>query len=729
MFAARRRRSLSLVGLSAALTVPLLGLPGTAVAADEPSNGDTVVGTLVQAWPEYEHLSEVAEHADEGPLSWIEPENGDAVRVETEEVEDLDVGATVEVVLGAEVADVAASEGLEPAHEVLAAEVLEPAPADAPVAEAAPATPVTNRVTVVMVVPAGGVRDSTTVDEVVAAVNGPVAGFWSRESNGTVGVSVVAQHDWPVVPYTASCSSPTALWNEAQAKSGFVPGPGAHLLLYLPRNSAGCAYGLAEVREGPTAGGRLYITDTRTSLIAHELGHNFSLVHSSTVQCDRSVDKGFCRVLSYGDYYDVMAASWNEFGSLNAVHSASLGFLPPRTTDREGYIEHRIGGAPSQRLDKFWQGNSGSRALRLVGGADGAVYWLEYRTAVGADAWLGDSTRNLAGLQSGVLLRREVLESDPSYGDDGSLLLDGTPSASSGWNADRQHVLPVGVPVRVEQGGFTVTVQSLTDDEVRLRVDGTTPIGFPRDVTGEGAADLLAADSGGGLQLYPGSGRGGFLPRKTIGSGWQSRDQLLMVGDWDGDTARDLIARNPSNGDLWLYRGNGSGSFSSARVIGVGWGGFDALFSPGDWNGDGYVDLLARQRSDGSLHLYPGNGTGGFRAPAKVGTGWGGMTDFAAPGDWDRNGVVDLVARDAAGTLHLYSGNGSGGFGDRRTIGTGWQGFTQITGPGDWNGDGHPDLLAQGRDGALFVYPGNGTGLFLPRQQIGSGWTGFRLTD
>lgn len=729
MFAARRRRSLYLVGLSAALTVPLLGVPDTAVAGDELATGDTVVGTLVQAWPEYEHLSEAAQHAEEGPLSWIEREGGDAVRVATDEVGNLTVGATVEVVLGGEVADVASSEGLEPAREVLATEVLQPAPTEAPVAEATQVSTVTNRVTVVMVVPAGGVRDATTVGDVVAAVNGPVADFWSRESNGRVGLSVVAQHDWPVTPYTASCSSPTALWNEAQLKTGFVPGAGEHLLLYLPKNSAGCAYGLAEVREGPAAGGRLYVTDTRTSLIAHELGHNFSLVHSSTRQCDGSVDRGPCRVLGYGDYYDVMAASWNEVGSLNAVQSASLGFLTQRTAGREGYTEVRVGGPPSQTLNKYWQGNSDFRALKLVGAADRAVYWLEYRTPVGPDAWLADNTRNVAGLQSGVLLRRQLTESDPTYGNDGSLLLDGTPSAQAGWNTDRQHVLPIGTPVRVAEGGFTVTVQSVTDDAVRLRVDATAAVGFPRDWTGEGAADVLAADLGGALQLYPGSGNGGFLSRKTIGSGWQSRDELLMAGDWDGDNARDLIARNPSNGDLWLYRGNGSGAFTSARVIGVGWGGFDALLSPGDWDGDGHVDLLARARSDGSLHLYPGDGAGGFRTPSKVGTGWGGMTDLAAPGDWDRNGVVDIVARDGAGYLHLYSGDGAGGFGPRRTIGVGWQGFTQITGPGDWNGDDHPDLLAQAKDGALLLYPGDGAGGFLARQQVGSGWTGFRVPE
>ena len=728
MLARHRRRSVALVGLSAALMVPLLVQPDPAGADDEVSAGDVVVGTLVQAWPEYEHVSELTEHAGEGPLSWITPKDGDAVRVPTEDVGNLAAGATVEVVLGDEVSDVASGEGLEEARDVLAAEVLQPPPAEAPLVEAVPSAPVTNRVTVVMVVPAGGVRDATSVADVVSAVNGPVADFWSRESYGAVGVAVEAQHDWPTVPYTASCANPTALWNEAQTTTGFVPGPGKHLLLYLPRNSSGCSYGLAELRSGPSAGGRLYITDTQTSLIAHELGHNFSLGHSSALQCDRSVTTGSCRVLGYGDYYDVMAASWTEFGSLNAVQSASLGFLPSWTEQREGYREVPVNGSSRHSLNKYWQGNSNVRALRLTGAADGAVYWLEYRTAVGPDAWLADSTRNRARLQSGVLLRRGLTDADPTFVEDGSLLLDGTPSPQIGWNGDRQHVLPVGTPVRVQKGGFTVTVQSATADEVTVSITGS-PAPFPRDWTGEGDADLSAVDQGGALQLYPGSGTGGFRARTAIGSGWQGRDHVLMAGDWDGDGNRDMIARNPSNGDLWLYQGNGSGGFAGARVIGVGWGGFDAIFSPGDWNGDGSVDLLARGRSDGALYLYPGNGLGGFKAPAKVGVGWGGITDLAASGDWDGNGVIDLVARDGAGALYLYSGNGTGGFTGARVIGSGWQGFVQITGPGDWNGDAKPDLLAQRSDGALLLYPGNGTGGFLAPRAIGSGWQSFRLPD
>ena len=121
-----KRPSVRLVALSAGTAVLLLGLPGAAVAEDGPSAGDTVVGTLVQAWPEYEDAADAAEHAPDGPLSWVEPEDGAAVRVATEDVAQLPTGATVEVVLGAEVADPAVDQGLDPARQVLAAEVVDP---------------------------------------------------------------------------------------------------------------------------------------------------------------------------------------------------------------------------------------------------------------------------------------------------------------------------------------------------------------------------------------------------------------------------------------------------------------------------------------------------------------------------------------------------------------------------------------------------------------------------
>jgi hypothetical protein len=73
-----------------------------------------------------------------------------------------------------------------------------------------------------------------------------------------------------------------------------------------------------------------------------------------------------------------------------------------------------------------------------------------------------------------------------------------------------------------------------------------------------------------------------------------------------------------ANGDLYLYRGNGLGGFSGAGTgIGGGWGGFGALFSPGDFTGDGRSDVLA-VKANGDLYLYRGNGLGRFTGPGTL---------------------------------------------------------------------------------------------------------------
>jgi hypothetical protein len=93
--------------------------------------------------------------------------------------------------------------------------------------------------------------------------------------------------------------------------------------------------------------------------------------------------------------------------------------------------------------------------------------------------------------------------------------------------------------------------------------------------------------------------------------------------DFTGDGKADVHATK-SNGDLYLYRGNGTGAFTGAGTrIGTGWGTLTKLLSPGDFTGDGKADLIAT-KTNGDLYLYRGNGTGAFTgAGTRIGTGWG----------------------------------------------------------------------------------------------------------
>ncbi len=450
-------------------------------AAGEPA-GTPVVGRLVQAWAEEGPDGHHAAAEATAPLSWVETGDG-AVRVPTADLPGVPVGATVELTVGGDVRDEGTlTHGLPPAQEVLSTASVTPA------ATAAPARgPVTNAVTVVLVAPAGTRPDAgVTVQDVAGPVDDEIAEFWSEQTGGAVRFGVAAAHDW--ITTTAGCTDPTALWDEAAAAVGFQPGPGRHLLLHLSSQTAdqpGCAYALAEVGAGPSSGGRLYVRDLLPSVVAHELGHNLGLTHSSGLQCDGALENGNCRTTGYRDLYDVMGASWRHLGSLSAPQAALLGALPAGATRDLGVRD-----APTELVLSPMAARTGTRAVRLVDAA-GTAYWLEYRAATGRDAWLARRADNPYRLETGVLLRRAAEFPDTS------VLLDATPTTADGWDADFQTALPLGVPVVLAGGDFTVTVAALTDGGATLAVvpaapaaSGSTAAPAPRD---PGTGRVLAA--------------------------------------------------------------------------------------------------------------------------------------------------------------------------------------------------------------------------------------------
>jgi hypothetical protein len=164
--------------------------------------------------------------------------------------------------------------------------------------------------------------------------------------------------------------------------------------------------------------------------------------------------------------------------------------------------------------------------------------------------------------------------------------------------------------------------------EIRTAADaiiGTPAITFtPGDYTGDGKADMHGVRSNGDLYLYRGNGRGGFSGAGVrIGAGWGIFAKVFSVGDFTGDGKADIVGVQPA-GNMYLYRGNGRGGFSGAGVrIGAGWGIFAKVFSVGDFTGDGKTDIVGVQPA-GNMYLYRGNGRGGFSgAGVRNGAGWG----------------------------------------------------------------------------------------------------------
>lgn len=257
-----------------------------------------------------------------------------------------------------------------------------------------------------------------------------------------------------------------------------------------------------------------------------------------------------------------------------------------------------------------------------------------------------------------------------------------------------------------------------------LPMPGSTLSGSTADFNGDWNNDVLARVAATNqLRLYPGTGKGGFALAATVGTGWGIFNAMETVGDFSGDGHGDVIARESATGLLWLYRGNGTGGWLPRQAVGSGWNIFDAIVGPGDMNGDQAVDVLARETGTGRLWLYPGNGHGGWLPRVLVGVGWQVFNTVLGPGDFNGDGTADILARErSTGLLWLYPRTAAGGWSPRIQIGSGWNSLPTVMSPGDFNGDRTADVLGYDSTGRLWLYPRTAAGTWASRIQVGSGW-------
>lgn len=199
------------------------------------------------------------------------------------------------------------------------------------------------------------------------------------------------------------------------------------------------------------------------------------------------------------------------------------------------------------------------------------------------------------------------------------------------------------------------------------------------DANGDGRSDFVARESSTGtLYLYLGYAYGAST-RKKIGTGWNGMGDIAGVGDFNRDGRTDFVSVQKSTGELCLYKGD---TYSRQR-IGTGWNVMDLLISTGDFNSDGNPDLLAREKNTGYLWFYPGNGSGSLLARSRIGTGWGVMDRIEGVNDLNGDRIPDLVAHQKSnGVLYLYPGNGTGSLNARVTVthpaGGTWSGLNSL---------------------------------------------------
>jgi hypothetical protein len=187
-------------------------------------------------------------------------------------------------------------------------------------------------------------------------------------------------------------------------------------------------------------------------------------------------------------------------------------------------------------------------------------------------------------------------------------------------------------------------------------------------------------------------------------------DRIIKAGDWDLDGYGDLIVK--TDGVLTLYRGIGNGKFAAPTRLATGFDGVTKLAAVGDFTGDGRPDLMG-QPNRGSMRIYPGSGASHLRRSYTAYSPVKGRKQVPI-GRWDRDGAPDSLVRTRSG-LVLYYGNGPGGFTRQKSMALPVSSYDWLVGVDDVDLTGHSDLIARtASSGQLWVIPGSARGFRTP---------------
>lgn len=237
------------------------------------------------------------------------------------------------------------------------------------------------------------------------------------------------------------------------------------------------------------------------------------------------------------------------------------------------------------------------------------------------------------------------------------------------------------------------------------------------DFNNDGILDIAVGD-GASIFLYLGNGDGTFRLGSRVTDNFIASGANFAYGDFNGDGNLDLAfaSGQEESSQVTVVLGNGDGTFRPGSIFGK----FThyPVLVVGDFNRDGQLDVAVGGaiRSSGTyVNVFLGKGNGAFKQHAKYPIF---NPYFISTADFNGDGVLDLIfvheLSNGAPSIALMLGKGDGTFGKMHTIAEPQGICDAIARPvaiDDFNEDGKLDL-AFCQTTQIGVKLGNGDGTF-----------------
>lgn len=374
--------------------------------------------------------------------------------------------------------------------------------------------------------------------------------------------------------------------------------------------------------------------------------------------------------------------------STNAISVTMVGrFLPPETIPVHACLPSCLFAQPAALAAADFNGdglsdlataNAGSGTLSLLMAADSLHFALPYRLSVGSPQTSAPRT---------LLV--------PSLNGDGSpdLVVASTDLAGGA----------LWARFGMGDGTFSGEVAS------QWPVNADPVAGAAGAFDADSITDLVMVDaSASALHLFQGLGSGLFSLRSSLADAARiPRPTAVAVADFDRNGRDDLaVAAGNNTVSVWLT--NYDGSIRNGQTITFQPDNVPLAIVPVDLNLDAAPDLVVTTGTPPGVSVVlnsaaPQMGLFGPPSPSIDG-GW----SAAAAGDFNRDGFPDIVAVDrAAATVTTYFGDGDGALRRSETYIVGVSPEAVTT--GDFNGDGWLDIaVTNGSDDTVSVLRNRG---------------------